>query len=132
MLSSQESTGVPRQSNVSVLLVVRRIFKNTAWLNLVTSHSHSHSHPHTKHPHAEKEFDQFARNQSLAKFLEAHFGEVELHIPDELDESEQGEDEHDVPSLFVQLDEADATINLVSLVRADRSGQTVMLSIVTI
>ncbi|GAW00503.1 endoribonuclease ysh1 [Lentinula edodes] len=98
----------------STLALITGIDRSPASVKL-TSHSHSHSHPHTKHPHAEKEFDQFARNQSLAKFLEAHFGEVELHIPDELDESEQGEDEHDVPSLFVQLDEADATINLVSL-----------------
>lgn len=96
----------------------------TLLLVIVTSHSHSHSHSHKqKHPHADKEFDQLARNQSLARFLEAHFGEVELHIPDDMDESEQGEDEHDA-SLFVQLDEADATINLVTLVCTVTSAQT--------
>ncbi|KAJ4483454.1 beta-lactamase-like protein [Lentinula aciculospora] len=102
----------------STLALITGIDRSPASVKLTShSHSHSHSHPPTKHkhPHAEKQFDQFTRNQSLAKFLEAHFGEVELHIPDEMDESEQGEDEHDVPSLFVQLDEADATINLVTL-----------------
>ncbi|KIK67458.1 hypothetical protein GYMLUDRAFT_37588 [Collybiopsis luxurians FD-317 M1] len=97
----------------STLALITGIDKSPASVKL-TSHPHSHTHTH-KHPHAEKEFDQLTRNQSLARFLEAHFGEVELHIPDEMDESEQGEDEHDVPSLFVQLDEADATINLVTL-----------------
>lgn len=48
-------------------------------------------------------------------FLEAHFGEVELHMPEESEEEpEQGEDDHE-PSLLVRLDEADARINLISL-----------------
>ncbi|KAF5393339.1 hypothetical protein D9757_000563 [Collybiopsis confluens] len=98
----------------SALALITGIDKSLASVKL-TGHSHSHDAQKEKHPHADKEFDQFSRNQSLARFLEAHFGEVELHIPDEMDESEQGEDEHDVPSLFVQLDEADATINLVTL-----------------
>lgn len=51
-------------------------------------------------------------------FLEAHFGEVELHMPDAaVEEPEQGEDDHE-PSLIVRLDEADAQINLLSLVSA--------------
>ena len=59
------------------------------------------------------------RIQRLAMFLEAHFGEVELHMPDEEDaqELEQGEDEQHDPSLIVRLDEVAATINLLSLVR---------------
>ncbi len=51
-------------------------------------------------------------------FLEAHFGEVELHMPDPSEEdgdAEQGEDGGE-PSLLVNLDEADAQINLVTLV----------------
>ena len=50
-------------------------------------------------------------------FLEAHFGEVELHMPDEADATplEQGEDALG-PSLLVTLDEADAVINLVTMV----------------
>jgi hypothetical protein len=47
------------------------------------------------------------RIQRLAMFLEAQFGEVEQH--------ESGE-EHQDPLLLVQLDDADAQINLVSLV----------------
>lgn len=59
------------------------------------------------------------RIQRLAMFLEAHFGEVELHMPEAAEddqEQEQGEDDHE-PSLLVRLDEADARIHLLSLVR---------------
>lgn len=50
-------------------------------------------------------------------FLEAHFGEVELHMPDPSEEEpEQGEDNNNEASLLVRLDEADARINLVSMV----------------
>jgi cleavage and polyadenylation specificity factor subunit 3 len=50
-------------------------------------------------------------------FLEAHFGEVELHMPDQPEEEpEQGEDNSNEASLLVRLDEADARINLVSMV----------------
>ena len=58
------------------------------------------------------------RIQRLAMFLEAHFGEVELHMPDEEDtqELEQGEDDQHDPSLIVRMDEADASINLLTLV----------------
>jgi cleavage and polyadenylation specificity factor subunit 3 len=48
-------------------------------------------------------------------FLEAHFGEVELHIPEETEEIEQGEDSNE-PSLLIQLDDVKARINLVSMV----------------
>jgi cleavage and polyadenylation specificity factor subunit 3 len=48
-------------------------------------------------------------------FLEAHFGEVELHMPEETWEPEQGEDSVE-PSLLVRLDEADARISLISMV----------------
>ena len=58
-------------------------------------------------------------------FLEAHFGNVEFHMPDvggekEL-EKEKGEDEEEAesanePSLLVELDEAVAKINLRTLV----------------
>jgi len=55
-------------------------------------------------------------------FLEAHFGDVELHMPeDEPTEKPEGdeEDEDDrEPSLLVELDEAVAKINLLSLVSA--------------
>jgi cleavage and polyadenylation specificity factor subunit 3 len=57
------------------------------------------------------------RIQRLVMFLEAHFGDVELHMPEEVDgDPEQGEDNNE-PSLLVSLDEADARINLISMVR---------------
>jgi len=74
---------------------------------------HSHSHPHAD---VDDESSTVTRIQRLAMFLEAHFGEVELHMPDGSDEErEQGEDDNEA-SLLVRLDEADARINLVSLV----------------
>jgi len=49
-------------------------------------------------------------------FLEAHFGEVELHMPETSEEEpEQGEDHEREPSLLVQLDEAQARISLITL-----------------
>lgn len=56
------------------------------------------------------------RIQRLAMFLEAHFGEVELHMPDDSEaDPDQGDGDNE-PSLLVRLDEADARINLLSLV----------------
>lgn len=49
-------------------------------------------------------------------FLEAHFGDVELHMPEDDDEEEPEQGEDQVPSLLVRLDEADARINLITLV----------------
>ena len=48
-------------------------------------------------------------------FLEAHFGEVELYMPEGGDEREQGE-ENNEPLLLVRLDEAEAHVDLVTLV----------------
>lgn len=85
------------------------------------SHDHSHDHSHAPvlpHPHADVEGEQAAtiRIQRLAMFLEAHFGEVELHQPDdEAADAELGENPAE-PALLVRLDEADAVINLVSMV----------------
>ncbi|KAF5348747.1 hypothetical protein D9758_006830 [Tetrapyrgos nigripes] len=84
----------------------------------VTNHPHSHSHSPIKpdsHPHAD-EHDEMKRVGKIAMFLEAHFGEIELHMPEEnpAEDAEQGEEEHDA-SLLVRLDEADATVNLATL-----------------
>lgn len=50
-------------------------------------------------------------------FLEAHFGEVELHMPDPSEEdADARQEDGGEPSLLVNLDEADAQINLVTLV----------------
>ncbi|CCM05716.1 uncharacterized protein FIBRA_07948 [Fibroporia radiculosa] len=102
----------------STLALLTGIDKSPASVKL-TTHPHSHSHTHAPehpHPHAdvEDESAEVTRIQRLAMFLEAHFGEVELHMPEETDEPEQGEDAHE-PSLLVRLDEADALINLVSM-----------------
>jgi len=76
------------------------------------SHSHTHTHPHAD---PEDESSSVMRIQRLAMFLEAHFGEVELHMPDAAEEEpEQGEDDHE-PSLLVQLDDAQARISLITL-----------------
>jgi hypothetical protein len=82
------------------------------------SHSHSGSHRHVHpHGHPEAETSSVSRIQRLAMFLEAHFGEVELHMPDATeDEAELDEEARHDPSLLVQLDDADAQINLVTLV----------------
>lgn len=88
----------------------------------VTTSPHTHSHaPKHSHPHADLDADTeeqtlaLARIRNLAMFLEAHFGEVELHMPETTIEPEQGEDAHE-PTLLVRLDEADAVINLLSMV----------------
>ncbi|KAH0589660.1 Endoribonuclease YSH1 [Termitomyces sp. J132] len=99
----------------STLALITGIDKSPASVKLTTqSHSHSHSHVH---PHADVEnASPFLRIQRLVMFLEAHFGKVELHMPDTADEAdhEQGEESHD-PWLIVRLDEADAQINLLTL-----------------
>lgn len=49
-------------------------------------------------------------------FLEAHFGEVEYHMPDEDTETEQEEiASNGEPSVLIQLDDAEARINLLSM-----------------
>ncbi|KIJ67728.1 hypothetical protein HYDPIDRAFT_107205 [Hydnomerulius pinastri MD-312] len=99
----------------STLALITGIDKSPASVKLTTQPC-SHAHPHAD-SHAES---SYARIQRLAWFLEAHFGEVELHMPEESGQDEQehehGEDENHDPALIVRVDEADAHINLVSLV----------------
>ncbi|KAF8160624.1 beta-lactamase-like protein [Crassisporium funariophilum] len=99
----------------STLALITGIDKSPASVKLTTiPHAHSHS---PSHPHADPEGDSSSvmRIQRLAMFLEAHFGEVELHMPDASEEEpELGEDDHD-PSLLVRLDDADAQISLVTM-----------------
>lgn len=100
-----------------------------------TSHSHSHSHsssepPSHPHPHADvidEKADKSAENtriRRLAMFLEAHFGDVELHMPEEPSSDSKDEQENpeeppkdQEPALLVTMDEAEAIISLGSLVR---------------
>ncbi|PCH43860.1 hypothetical protein WOLCODRAFT_104322 [Wolfiporia cocos MD-104 SS10] len=107
----------------STLALITGIDKSPASVKLTTQpHSHSHA-PEHPHPHADADGESapVTRIQRLAMFLEAHFGEVELHMPEDTDEPEQGEDSHE-PSLLVRLDEADAVINLVSMTVESTSG----------
>jgi hypothetical protein len=57
-------------------------------------------------------------------FLEAHFGEVELHMPEK-----EPEDDHWDPNLLVVLDDAEAQISLVTLVSSSFSFEPYLLSI---
>jgi cleavage and polyadenylation specificity factor subunit 3 len=96
-------------------ILVSQFSDATDWNHLtVTTQPHSHSHPHAD---LHDETSDVVRIQRLAMFLEAHFGEVELHMPEETMEPEQGEDSTE-PSLLVRLDEAYASISLVSMVRS--------------
>ncbi|KAF4598095.1 metallo-beta-lactamase superfamily protein [Pleurotus pulmonarius] len=102
----------------STLTLITGIDRSPASVKLTTQ-PHSHSKHDHDHPHADvrHESSDVIRIQRLAMFLEAHFGEVELHMPDPSEEDgdgEQGEDGGE-PSLLVNLDEADAQINLVTL-----------------
>ena len=86
----------------------------------MTTQPHSHTHAHAPdHPHPHADVDEkhgaVTRIHHLAMFLEAHFGEVELHMPEMTPEHEQAEGDQE-PSLLVRLDEADAVINLLTMV----------------
>jgi cleavage and polyadenylation specificity factor subunit 3 len=85
--------------------------------------------PRSPHPHADPlSHDEQSDRERLTRlvwFLEAHFGEVELHDlerPDDDDNDdaperdESGNNDHG-PWLAVRLDDADARINLISMVR---------------
>ncbi|KAH7888842.1 beta-lactamase-like protein [Phlebopus sp. FC_14] len=92
----------------STLALITGIDKSPASVKLTTQ-SCPHSHPHAD-SHAESSYTRIRR---VAWFLEAHFGEVELHMPDEsIQEQEEGTAS---PALIVRVDEADAYIDLISL-----------------
>ena len=68
------------------------------------------------HPHAESERD-LERVQRLAMFLESHFGEVHMSVPEPEKGQEEGQDgEAPEPVLLIRLDEADALVHLRSMV----------------
>ncbi|KAJ7680303.1 beta-lactamase-like protein [Mycena polygramma] len=106
----------------STLALITGIDKSPASVKLTSQpHSHTKLDSHS-HPHADRQ-DAVTRIKRIAWFLEAHFGEVELHMPEESqEEPEQGEDDHE-PSLLVRLDEAIAQINLISLARLTSSNE---------
>jgi len=79
----------------------------------VTSTLHVHGHDH---PHADSESD-LERVQRLAMFLESHFGEVHMNVPEPGKDNGDGQDEG-APELvlLIRLDEADALVHLGSMV----------------
>ncbi|TFY77132.1 hypothetical protein EWM64_g6882 [Hericium alpestre] len=79
----------------STLALISDIDKSPASVKLT---AHSHACHHTEHPHSNHEttVNPMARIQRLGMFLEAHFGEVEYHMPEE--EEEQGESGPGEPS----------------------------------
>jgi len=79
----------------------------------VTSNPHTHEHVH---PHADSESD-LERVQRLAMFLESHFGEVHMNVP-EPDKGNEGSQDEEAPEpvLLIRLDEADALVHLGSMV----------------
>ena len=85
------------------------------FFRLVTSNGHTHLHEQV-HPHADLDTD-LERIQRLAMFLESHFGEVHMTVP----EPEKGDESHDEEGpeyvLSIRLDEADALVHLRSMVR---------------
>jgi len=88
----------------STLALVTGIDQSPASVKLTTNaHSHSHSHPHADSEHKSS---SVTRIQRLAMFLEAHFGDVELHEPTE----DGGE-----ASFWVRLDDSHAQISLISM-----------------
>ncbi|CDO76194.1 hypothetical protein BN946_scf185037.g17 [Trametes cinnabarina] len=94
----------------STLALIAGIDKSPASVKLTTNpHAHTHAPKHP-HPHADV-LDPVTRIQRLAWFLEEHFDSVELHMPEEMDETESAEDARE-PSLLVQIYEAEAIINL--------------------
>lgn len=92
------------------------------------SHDHHHDHDHAEkkpvHPHAivEGEPADRTRIHRLAMFLEAHFGDIELHMPEEDDIAEG--DEKTGPALLVTVDETEAAIDLSNLVSLFSTSRT--------
>ncbi|KAI9437756.1 beta-lactamase-like protein [Lactarius indigo] len=100
----------------STLAVITEIDKSPASAKVTSGQSHRHEHEH--HPHSDHDYthNPMVRIQRLGMFLEAHFGDVEYHIPDEDMDTEQEEPTaRGEPSFLIQLDDAEARINLLSM-----------------
>ncbi|KAH9048358.1 beta-lactamase-like protein [Lactarius hengduanensis] len=100
----------------STLAVITEIDKSPASAKVTSGQSHRHEHEH--HPHSDHDYkhNPMVRIQRLGMFLEAHFGDVEYHMPDEDMDTEQEEPTAPgEPSFLIQLDDAEARINLLSM-----------------
>jgi len=95
----------------STLALVTGIDKSPASVKMTTNaNHHCHSHPHAD---SEDESSSVTRIQRLGMFLEAHFGDVELHMPD-INPDEPAENGSEA-SFWVRLDDAHAQISLISM-----------------
>ncbi|KAK0212026.1 beta-lactamase-like protein [Armillaria fumosa] len=105
----------------SMLAFIAGIDKSPASVKL-TSHGDSHPHPDPhEHLHADPGSDlntaSMKRIEHLIMFLEAYFGKVESYMPEKTYEEARGVNgPGNEPLLLVQLDGADARINLVSMI----------------
>lgn len=83
-------------------------------LTVVTSNTHPHSHSHS-HPHKEesKSIDTIVSADNLERlrlFLQAHFGEV-------VKPSNVEGDDSDLLALDIKVDDVEARLDLLSMVR---------------
>ncbi|KAI0266752.1 mRNA 3'-end-processing protein YSH1 [Gloeopeniophorella convolvens] len=109
----------------STLAVITEIDKSPASVKITTA-ANGHKHGDEHHPHSDHDYthNPMMRIQRLGMFLEAHFGEVEYHMPEEEMEEEQEEPTaRGEPSFLIQLDDAEARINLLSMT-VDSSSET--------
>ncbi|KIY53106.1 Metallo-hydrolase/oxidoreductase [Fistulina hepatica ATCC 64428] len=97
----------------STLALITGIDKSPASVKLTTD-SHKKSSPCGRHPHCDKD-SGVSRIQAIAMFLEAHFGDVELHMLEETKDTASVGRESSTPALLVRLDDAIAEIDLVAL-----------------
>ncbi|KLO18365.1 Metallo-hydrolase/oxidoreductase [Schizopora paradoxa] len=104
------------------LALILGIDRSPASVKLTT---HKHAHPYAD----VEEEPMIVRIQRLAMFLEAHFGDVELHSPEEpeskgaADEEVPEDDAQNAPTLIVHLDDYDAIINLQTLTVESQNEQ---------
>ncbi|KAI0043657.1 Metallo-hydrolase/oxidoreductase [Auriscalpium vulgare] len=99
----------------STLAIITDVDKSPASVK-VSSAGHTHAHDQD-HPHSDHDYlsDPMMRIRRLGMFLDAHFGDIEYHMPDVDDhDMEQGEAGGE-PTFLIKLDDAEARINLLSL-----------------
>ncbi|KAI9509414.1 mRNA 3'-end-processing protein YSH1 [Russula earlei] len=100
----------------STLAVITEIDKSPASVKM-TAGTQGHRHDHDHHPHSDHDYvhSPMVRIQRLGMFLEAHFGDVEYHMPDEMEADQEESTSQGEPSFLIQLDDAEARINLLSM-----------------
>ncbi|EJD03061.1 Metallo-hydrolase/oxidoreductase [Fomitiporia mediterranea MF3/22] len=91
----------------------------------LTTHPHNHDKPHPHADDPENENSMIVRIQRLAMFLEAHFGEVELHMPEAppVAGEDGSTDNADSPGLLIGMDDAEAFVDLATMTVESSSEQ---------